>query len=195
MGNDQHEPTLRHRSGPESIGAPTPLPRSFEFSGAVYPVGGTSRHSLPPPAGSECGAGCGWHPIAIAIRRPGSRVRHCRIRLVANDDYGAAASGRQGFFNRTKLADGPAKTDPEGWVGQARIMIDGVGVRVNVWKPTENPIVHAGVFGGFTARANATAYGLDSGADWEQSAEMPESGLVCERCFPELWPGARSRAS
>ena len=116
-------------------------------------------------------------------------------RLVADDDYGAAASGRQGFFNRTKLADGPAKTDPEGWVGQARIMIDGVGVRVNVWKPTESPIVHAGVFGGFTVRANATAYGLDSGADWEQSAEMPESGLVCERCFPELWPGARSRAS
>jgi hypothetical protein len=74
-------------------------------------------------------------------------------------------------------------------------MIDGVGVRVNVWKPTESPIVHAGVFGGFTVRANATAYGLDSGADWEQSAEMPESGLVCERCFPELWPGARSRAS
>jgi hypothetical protein len=74
-------------------------------------------------------------------------------------------------------------------------MIDGVGIRVYVWKPTETPIVHAGVFAGFTVRANATACGLDSGADWEQSAEMPESGLVCQRCFPELWPGARPSAS
>lgn len=116
-------------------------------------------------------------------------------RLVADDDYAAAASGRQGFFNRTKLADGLAKTDPESWVDQARIMIDGVGVRVYVWKTTETPIVHAGVFGGFTVRANATACGLDSGADREQSVDMPESGLVCQRCFPELWPGARPRAS
>jgi hypothetical protein len=35
-------------------------------------------------------------------------------RLVADDDYGA--NGRQGLFNRTKLADGPAKSDPEGWL-------------------------------------------------------------------------------
>jgi hypothetical protein len=74
-------------------------------------------------------------------------------------------------------------------------MIDGVGIRVYVWKPTETPIVHAGVFAGFTVRANATACGLDSEADWEQSAEMPESGLVCQRCFPELWRGARPSAS
>jgi hypothetical protein len=146
-----------------------------------------------------------------------SRVRvRCGLWLAPNRDCDSPArksgplladsAGRQrrlrsggewaaGIFQSHQIGRWAAKRDPEGWVGQARIMIDGVGVRVNVWKPTESPIVHAGVFGGFTVRANATAYGLDSGADWEQSAEMPESGLVCERCFPELWPGARSRAS
>ena len=68
MGNDQHEPTLRHRSGPESIGAPTPLPRSFEFSGAVYPVGGTSSAASPStPEVSDAVPRVDWAPEAIDL--------------------------------------------------------------------------------------------------------------------------------
>jgi hypothetical protein len=73
-----------------------------------------------------------------------------------------------GIFQSHQIGRGAREIGSRGLVGQARVMIDGVGVRIYVWKPTENPIVHAGVFGGFTGRANATACGLDSGADWEQ---------------------------